>query len=112
MAAADPRGLIRYALVGLALTVALLWSSYLVRGALLLIYISALVAIGLSPVVTRLERRRIRGTRPLPRWVAILEVYLLLVVVLVIVGVLVGMTKRSFPEGVDEAVDEAVDGDW
>jgi predicted PurR-regulated permease PerM len=79
----NARALIRYALAGLALTVALMWAAYLVRGALLLIYISALVAIGLSPVVTRLERRRIRGTRPLPRWVAILEVYLLLAVVLV-----------------------------
>jgi predicted PurR-regulated permease PerM len=87
--ASDPRALIRYALAGLALTAMLLWAAYLVRGALLLIYISALVAIGLSPVVTRLERRRIRGTRPLPRWVAILEVYLLLVVVLVIFSVLV-----------------------
>ena len=89
MTAHDPRALIRYALVGLALTVALLWAAFLVRGALLLIYISALVAIGLSPVVTRLERRRISGTRPLPRWVAILEVYLLLVVVIVTVVVLV-----------------------
>jgi predicted PurR-regulated permease PerM len=89
VAASDPRALIRYALVGLALTVALLWAAYLVRGALLLIYISGLVAIGLSPVVTRLERRRIRGTRPLPRWVAILEVYLLLAVVLVLVAVMV-----------------------
>ena len=89
MAASDPRALIRYALVGLALTVALLWAAYLVRGALLLIYISGLVAIGLSPVVTNLERRRIKGTRRLPRWVAILEVYLLLAVVLVLVAVLV-----------------------
>jgi predicted PurR-regulated permease PerM len=85
----DPRALIRYALAGLAFTVALLWAAFLVRGALLLIYISALVAIGLSPVVTRLERRRLRGTKPLPRGVAILEVYLLLIVVLVIVAVLV-----------------------
>src|SRR5687767_4127000 len=66
-----------------------MWAAYLVRGALLVIYISALVAIGLSPVVTRLERRRLRGTKPLPRWVAILEVYLLLAVVLVLVAVLV-----------------------
>jgi predicted PurR-regulated permease PerM len=87
VAARDPRALIRYALAGLALTVLFLWAAYLVRGALLLIYISALVAIGLSPVVTRLERRRIRGTRPLPRWVAILEVYLLLAVVLVTVAI-------------------------
>jgi predicted PurR-regulated permease PerM len=89
VAANDPRALIRYALAGLALTVVLLWAAFLARGAILLIYISALVAIGLSPVVTRLERRRIRGTRPLPRWVAILEVYLLLVVVLVTVTIMV-----------------------
>ena len=89
MAAHDPRALIRYALAAAAFTVALLWAAFLARGAILLIYISALVAVGLSPVVTRLERRRIRGTKPLPRWVAILEVYLLLVVVLVIVAVLV-----------------------
>ena len=89
MRAQDPRALIRYALAGLALTTMLLWAAYLVRGALLLIYIAALVAIGLSPVVTRLERRRLRGTKPLPRWVAILEVYLLLVVMIVIFTVLV-----------------------
>ena len=89
MRAHDPRALIRYALAGLALTAMLLWAAYIVRGALLLIYIAALVAIGLSPVVTRLERRRLRGTKPLPRWVAILEVYLLLVVVIVIFSVLV-----------------------
>ncbi len=67
----------------------LLWAAYLVRGALLLIYISALVAVGLSPIVTRLERRRLRGTKPLPRGVAILEVYLLLAVVLVLMTVVV-----------------------
>ena len=89
MATHDARALIRYALAALACTVALLWAAYLVRGALLLIYISSLVAVGLSPVVTRLERRRLRGTKPLPRWVAILEVYLLLVVVIVLVAVLV-----------------------
>jgi predicted PurR-regulated permease PerM len=85
----DPRALIRYALAGLAFTVALLWAAFLVRGALLLIYIAALVAIGISPFVTRLERRRLIGTKPLPRWVAILEVYLLLMVVIVTVSILV-----------------------
>lgn len=93
----DPRALIRYALAAAAFTVALLWAAYLVRGALLLIYIASLVAIGLSPVVTRLERRRLRGTKPLPRWVAILEVYLLLVVVIVLVMVLV------FPPLIEQA---------
>jgi predicted PurR-regulated permease PerM len=89
VARSDPRALIRYALIGLALTVMLLWAAYLIRGALLLIYISALVAIGLSPVVTRLERRRLVGRRRLPRWFAILEVYLLLLVVLTATTILV-----------------------
>ena len=89
MATHDPRALIRYALAALAFTVALLWAVFLVRGALLLIYIAALVAIGISPFVTRLERRRLIGKKPLPRWVAILEVYLLLMVVIVTVSILV-----------------------
>jgi predicted PurR-regulated permease PerM len=89
VASTDARALIRYALAGLALTVSLLWAAYLVRGALLLIYVAALVAIGFSPVVSRLERRRLRGRRRLPRWFAILEVYLLLIAVLVVVAVLV-----------------------
>lgn len=85
----NPRALIRYALVGLALTAALLWALYLVRGALLLIYISALVAIGFSPIVARIERRRRSGRRRLPRWAAIFVIYLTLIGALVIVGVMV-----------------------
>ena len=49
-----PRALIRYALAGLAFTVALAWAMYLARSALLLIYMSALVAIGLAPLVAAL----------------------------------------------------------
>lgn len=88
-ARSDPRALIRYALAGLALTVTLMWAAYLVRSALLLIYIAALVAIGLSPVVTRLERRRLIGRRRLPRWFAIMEVYLLMIVVITATAILV-----------------------
>ena len=47
----NPRALIRYALVGVALTVALVWLLYQVRDTLLLIYVAALVAVGLSPLV-------------------------------------------------------------
>ncbi|MBI2827978.1 MAG: AI-2E family transporter [Acidobacteria bacterium] len=84
-----PRALIRYALVGLVLTVAIAWTMYLVRGVLLLIYMSALVAIGLAPLVAAIERRRLPGARRLPRWVAILIIYLCLLAFLVGVGVLV-----------------------
>ena len=70
----DPRALIRYALAGLALTVIVLWAAFLVRDALLVIYISLLVAIGLSPLVAALEQHRPRRQR-LPRWAAILIIY-------------------------------------
>ena len=84
----DPRALIRYALVGLALTVALSWMLYVVRDTLLLIYVSALVAIGLSPLVAAIEQRRSR-TRRVPRWAAILAIYLVFLAVLTVVGMLV-----------------------
>ena len=85
-----PRALIRYALVGLAVTVAVVWALYLTRDALLLVYVSALVAIGLSPLVASLERKKLPGaSRPLPRWAAILVIYACFVGVIVGVGVLV-----------------------
>ena len=56
----SPRALIRYMLVGLALTVALAWTLYLVRGALLLVYMSVLVAVGLAPLAGAIERSPVR----------------------------------------------------
>ena len=93
----DPRALIRYALGGLTLIVALMWAAYLVRDALLVIYISILVAIGLSPLVEALEQRRTR--RRLPRWTAILVIYL------VIVGTAVGLAILIIPALVDQSRD-------
>ncbi len=84
-----PRALIRYALVGLALTVAIAWTIFLVRNALLLIYMSALVAIGLAPLVAAMERCRLPGSMRLPRWAAVLVIYLCLLAVLVGMGLLV-----------------------
>jgi predicted PurR-regulated permease PerM len=85
----NPRALIRYALVGLALTAALLWATYLAREALLLIYIAALVAIGFGPIVSAIERRRLAGRRRLPRWAAILVIYLILIGSIVAVGMMI-----------------------
>ncbi len=85
----EARSLIRYALIGLALTILLLWAFYLVRDALLLIYVAALVAIGFSPVVSAIERRRVAGRRRLPRWGAILLIYLTLIGSLVAIGMMV-----------------------
>ena len=55
----DPRALIRYAIAGVALTVLFLWTAYLVRGPLMLIYVSALLATGLAPLVAVVERQRL-----------------------------------------------------
>ena len=90
----SPRALIRYAiryaLIGTALTVAIVWALFLVRDILLLIYIAALVAVGLAPIVHTLEHKRLPtvGAR-VPRWVAILTIYGLLVALLVGLGMLV-----------------------
>lgn len=94
----SPRALIRYALVGLVLTVALSWMLFLVRDVLLLIYISALVAIGLGPLVNTLERKRVPSLRKrVPRWMAILTIYL------VIIGALVGLGLLVIPPLVSQA---------
>lgn len=89
MARDDGRALIRYGLAGLVLTAALAWGLYLARSALLLLYIGALVAIGLSPLVAVLERQRLAGARRVPRWAAILVIYLCVVAFLIGLGVLV-----------------------
>ncbi len=89
----NPRALIRYALAGLAVTAALTWGAYLSRGALLLIYVSVLMAIGLAPVVAYVERRAGR----LPRWAAILLIYL------VFVGLIVGLAVLVIPPMVEQA---------
>jgi predicted PurR-regulated permease PerM len=73
----DPRSLIRYACAAVALTAILLWTVYLIRGPLLLIYVSALFATGLAPLVRIIERQRIMAIskRRLPRAAAILVIY-------------------------------------
>ena len=85
----DPRALIRYALVGLALTVVLFWTAYLVRGPLMLIYVSALLAIGLAPLVDVVERQKLIPGRRHPRWAAILIIYVLFLIVVIAFGRLV-----------------------
>jgi len=84
----SPRALIRYALAGLAVTVFIAWAMWEVRDALLLIYISALIAIGLSPLVDELERKRLLRQR-VPRWAAILVIYICIIAAVVAIGAMV-----------------------
>ena len=62
-----------------ALAGILLWCAYIVRHALLLIYVSGIFAIGFSPIVRVIERQKVIpiGKR-LPRWLAILILYVLI----------------------------------
>ncbi len=69
----------------------LLWTLYLVRGTLLLVYVSALFAIGLAPLVQLLERQRLlpNTSQRVPRALAILLIYAVVVAVIVLVGMAV-----------------------
>ena len=82
------RALVRYTLAAIVVTIALAWALFLARDALLLIYIAAVAAIGLSPLVEAAEQRSARLRYRVPRWAAILIIYVCIVGILVGVGLL------------------------
>ena len=65
------------------------WALYIARDAVLLVYVSILLSIGLGPMVLRIERGLSWGTRRLPRGLAILVIYLSLVAGLTLLALLV-----------------------
>src|SRR6478735_8047914 len=71
---------------GVSILLAVLWVA---RDGVLLVYISSLLAMGLSPLVKIIERQRHGTTRRVPRWLAILSIYAVLVAVVVVIGLLV-----------------------
>jgi predicted PurR-regulated permease PerM len=76
-----------------ALAAVALWCAYLVRDALLLIYVSFLLAMGFSPLVRLIERQRllpIRSARPrIPRWFAILVPYVAILAIVALMFALI-----------------------
>lgn len=82
---------VAYALGGLVL----LWVLYLIREVLLVLYIAGLLAIGFSPAVRWLERRH--TNRRLPRWAAILALYLMLL------GAIAGILVTVLPPLITQA---------
>ena len=82
------RSLILYGIWMTVLTIILVWSAYLVRDVLLLLYISGLLAVGFSPIVRFIERQQLLpvGTRRLPRWLAILVLYVAILGTLALIG--------------------------
>lgn len=71
--------------------VVLLGALYLARNALVLIYISVLLAIGVGPVVDTIETQMALpiGHRRPPRWLAILAVYVALFGIITLVGLMI-----------------------
>ena len=70
-----------------AIVLSALWAA---REALLLIYVSALIAMGFSPLVRLIEQPSTRrGQWRVPRWLAILSIYIVVVSVIVLVGLMV-----------------------
>jgi predicted PurR-regulated permease PerM len=93
------RGLIVFGVVCLFVAAAIAFGLYLARQALLLIYLSALIAIGLAPLVRLLERRGLWRGGAMPRWAAVGVVYLAggtvgLVVLLMIVPTLIEQAQE------------------
>ncbi|HZT78078.1 MAG TPA: AI-2E family transporter [Vicinamibacterales bacterium] len=74
----------------IAAAVVLIAAVWEARAALMLVYVSALIAMGLSPIVQFVERTRPgKDDGVVPRWLAILSVYLVIVGVIVLLGLLV-----------------------
>jgi predicted PurR-regulated permease PerM len=74
-----------------AVAVVIVWALYLARRALLLTYLSLLLATAASPLVRLVERRALRPFGPfrLPRSLAILIVYLLVIGAVVGIGLII-----------------------
>lgn len=75
-AATEHRRLIRYAVGAIIVGALCAYVLYLLRDVLLILYVATLLAIGFSPAVSWIERRRFSEKRHrLPRWAAILLLY-------------------------------------
>jgi predicted PurR-regulated permease PerM len=84
---------ILFAILATAGVVLLLWTMYLVRDQLLTIYVSALFAMGLAPLVQTIERQRVLpiSKRKVPRGAAILAIYA------TVLGLLASVVAAALP---------------
>ncbi len=91
MRADDVRSHIRWAIFLFFLGIVLLWCAYLTRHALLIIYVSGLLAVGFSPMVRLIERQTVLpiGSKRFPRWLAILLLYLVILGSVFLIGFLI-----------------------
>src|SRR5438552_5911329 len=93
-----PRALVLWTIAMVVLTAALVWALIQVSQALLLVYVSGLLAIGFAPLVRLIERQRLRPVgKRIPRWLAILVIYV------AILGTFAGMALLILPPLVQQA---------
>lgn len=84
------RSLILYAIAMTVLAGLVLWCAYIVRDALLIVYVSVLFALGFSPIVRVIEHQRVGPiAKRLPRWLAILILYVAILGTLTLVMFLI-----------------------
>jgi predicted PurR-regulated permease PerM len=94
----DLRGLIAWTIAMSLGGIVLLYAIYLMRDVLLLLYISGIFAIGFSPVVRLIERQQMLPIgRRVPRWLAILILYIF------IISAIVGVCALIFPPLIAQA---------
>ena len=79
-----------------AVTAAIFWALWEARAALLLLYVSCLLAMGFGPIVGFIERTQVARLK-LPRWLAILTLYLVFVAVLA--GILLMVVPPVIEQG-------------
>ena len=91
MRADEVRSHIRWAIFFFFLGIVVLWCAYLARHALLIIYVSGLLAVGFSPMVRLIERQKALpiGSKRFPRWLAILLLYLVILGSVFLIGFLI-----------------------
>lgn len=86
----EPRRLIIFGVIASITGVVFVLLLYRIRSILLLTYVSALLAMGISPLVQMIERRRLLPIGPrLPRWLAILLIYAAIIAAIVLIAAIV-----------------------
>ena len=108
----DPRRLIVFGILMSVAAVLAVFVAYNVRSVLLLIYVSALFAMGISPLVQIIERRRLLPVGPrFPRWFAILLIYAAILGGIITIGAIVipplleqaDELRRTLPGKIEQA---------
>jgi predicted PurR-regulated permease PerM len=94
----EKRRLIVFGVIVSIAAVLLTWLLFTVRSTLITVYISGLFAMGISPLVKKIERQKVlRIGQRVPRWFAILLIYA------AIIAALVGVGMAVIPPLIDQA---------